>query len=459
MKIIMPKRLIYIWLILGISRIGGFSYPLISDVQIMTDSITMTSWSLIIEARMSGLHDSSATFGVRPDATTDFDQQYDRPCPPNPPGDWLQVYFPHTGGHWPTILGTKFMVDISTPDTTNWILNVESSFESGPLTLSWDTSEINKLPSGYDIMMKDAETGDTIRMRQHPSYLFQYSSLRIFSIWSEFNGVVVSVAGGWNLLSVPRIPPDYSKLSLFPSAISSAFVYDGSYVEQSILEIGKGFWLKYSDNQNAYLSGSICLLDTVELNGGWNIIGSISESVSVGSIASIPPGSVTSDFYGYDGAYYSTTYILPGFGYWVKVSQKCELILSSSGNSSAESLIKIIPTADRPPLPPGVEITGSKEPTPTSIVLGQNYPNPFNPTSIIQYELPEQAHIRIMLINVLGKEVAQLTDGVENAGLHQLSVDGNTQNLSSGVYYYKVSGVGLLTGQTYEAIKKLLFIK
>lgn len=89
---------------------------------------------------------------------------------------------------------------------------------------------------------------------------------------------------------------------------------------------------------------------------------------------------------------------------------------------------------------------GEGDEIPTYPILHQNYPNPFNPSTVIGYELPESAHVRLSVYDLLGREVAVLVNEITPAGQYQAVFNG--QNLSSGIYVYRLhSGEHLLTGK------------
>ena len=53
---------------------------------------------------------------------------------------------------------------------------------------------------------------------------------------------------------------------------------------------------------------------------------------------------------------------------------------------------------------------------PIGFVLGQNYPNPFNPSTVIPYEIPTSAHVRLEVFNLLGQRLATLVNDLKPTG-------------------------------------------
>jgi aminopeptidase N len=83
--------------------------------------------------------------------------------------------------------------------------------------------------------------------------------------------------------------------------------------------------------------------------------------------------------------------------------------------------------------------------------LQQNYPNPFNPSTTIEYSIPQSGLVTLKVFNVLGKEVATLVNGQNDAGNH--TVEFNASALNSGVYFYKIE-----SGNFVET-KKMILLK
>jgi len=86
----------------------------------------------------------------------------------------------------------------------------------------------------------------------------------------------------------------------------------------------------------------------------------------------------------------------------------------------------------------GVDAKGTQ---PETFSLSQNYPNPFNPSTVIKYSIPtdvksEMSNVKIVVYDILGKEVATLVNAEQKAGNYEVTF--NASKLSSGVYFYKL---------------------
>lgn len=88
---------------------------------------------------------------------------------------------------------------------------------------------------------------------------------------------------------------------------------------------------------------------------------------------------------------------------------------------------------------------------PEVYTLYQNYPNPFNPTTKINFEIPKSSHVKLIVYDILGKEIATLVNEKLDAGSYETSWDGSSY--PSGVYLYKLE-----TGEFANG-KKMLLIK
>jgi hypothetical protein len=259
-----------------------------------------------------------------------------------------------------------------------------------------------------------------------------------------------SVGDNWNMVSVPLTVSDYTKTVLFPTAATNAFAYDIGYAAYGILENGRGYWVKFSSGQTISMTGLGRTLDTIDVAEGWNMVGSLSSSMPVSSVASIPGGIVTGNFFGYDGSYESSATLEPGKGYWVKVTQAGQLVLNSTLSNPPVNRIRIEDTGENPPAPPSGELFSDRG-MPMEYALSQNYPNPFNPMTVIEYALPLSEFVTLKVYNMLGQEVASLVNEVQDAGYRSVAFDAN--RLPSGVYTYKI------TAGTFSDVKKMLLLK
>jgi hypothetical protein len=86
---------------------------------------------------------------------------------------------------------------------------------------------------------------------------------------------------------------------------------------------------------------------------------------------------------------------------------------------------------------------------PTEFWLSQNYPNPFNPSTTIEYAIPRDSKVTLVLYDILGREVQRLVDGFITAGYHKEIF--NASKLSTGVYFYRI-----MAGNFIQTRKMLL---
>ncbi|MFO7445727.1 MAG: CotH kinase family protein [Ignavibacteriaceae bacterium] len=107
-----------------------------------------------------------------------------------------------------------------------------------------------------------------------------------------------------------------------------------------------------------------------------------------------------------------------------------------------------------------------KQLTPTSVsndkaitddfILYQNYPNPFNPVTKFKYTIPSAAirqgvFVQLKVYDILGNEITTLVNENKQPGDYEAGFDAS--NLSSGIYYYR------LTAGNFSEIKKMVLMK
>ena len=93
---------------------------------------------------------------------------------------------------------------------------------------------------------------------------------------------------------------------------------------------------------------------------------------------------------------------------------------------------------------------------PEEFTLHQNYPNPFNPVTTINYDLPQQTHVNLMIYDILGREVVKLINEETPAGYQ--SVIWNTRNnfgqpVSAGIYFYQIQTKGFVKTRKMVLLK------
>ncbi len=104
------------------------------------------------------------------------------------------------------------------------------------------------------------------------------------------------------------------------------------------------------------------------------------------------------------------------------------------------------------------EVSKNNDLVPTTPELYQNYPNPFNPITTVRFSLPKREYATLKIFDLLGREIKTLVSGELDPGGH--SIVFNTEELPSGVYFYRLS-VRTPSGQaeSFVETKKLILMK
>jgi hypothetical protein len=91
--------------------------------------------------------------------------------------------------------------------------------------------------------------------------------------------------------------------------------------------------------------------------------------------------------------------------------------------------------------------------TPEAFAIHGNFPNPFTRATTIRYALPRATHVRLVVYDLLGREVALLVDEEQEAGRKAISFEPSS-SLASGAYLYRLE-----TGSHQQSGKMVLMKK
>ena len=120
------------------------------------------------------------------------------------------------------------------------------------------------------------------------------------------------------------------------------------------------------------------------------------------------------------------------------------LVYFTGGGGTADGVINLAKD-------PTSGIGKESEVIPDGFSLKQNYPNPFNPSTTIQFSIPEQSFVTLVIYNSIGERMDVLFEGELNAGTYKY--DWNAGGLISGTYYYS------LTADNFSQARKVVLLK
>ncbi len=282
--------------------------------------------SLIISDHGSGI--DTIVFGIAPGATDGIDPYLgESQLPPKPSAGTFDTRWviPGTNG---TNVNIRDILDFSHQQVI-----YTGTFQPGsggyPFTLRWNNM---LFPFGTATLRDAATQGGqfSVNMRYQNSYVITNPSIASFEIVYQ-SPTFYSYNQGWNMIAVPVLFwGDNHKTTIFPTSISSAFRYSNLYIEEDMLTHGIGYWLKFAAPEVVSINGNPIFDETIQVNEGWNLIGSISTPIVTSNILQSPSNIIQSDFFSYDLSYNPTDTIYPAKAYWIKTNQPGQLVLLSS---------------------------------------------------------------------------------------------------------------------------------
>jgi branched-chain amino acid transport system substrate-binding protein len=142
----------------------------------------------------------------------------------------------------------------------------------------------------------------------------------------------IPLKSGWNMVSVPVTPINNSVSAVFPD-VAAVYTWDSvskSYVTPATIEPYVGYWVAVVADTVISVTGVPISTWTTDIVAGWNMIGSLINSVDFTAPNDDPDLSVQPFAYWWDPiskSYDYETTIEPTKGYWVASIRDCSLTL------------------------------------------------------------------------------------------------------------------------------------
>ncbi len=92
---------------------------------------------------------------------------------------------------------------------------------------------------------------------------------------------------------------------------------------------------------------------------------------------------------------------------------------------------------------------------PNDFTISQNYPNPSNPVTKIDYEVPFDSYVNITVFDITGRAVKELVNSFKPADFYSITFNGS--ELSSGIYFYRISATN--ENEAFTKTLKMLLVK
>jgi hypothetical protein len=154
-----------------------------------------------------------------------------------------------------------------------------------------------------------------------------------------------SVNNGWNMVSAPGLHPVDQNVTTWWSGKDPAagvFRYNNGYIAVTTTTPGQGYWMKHA-GAHAYNYSGIQVVpnNPITANVGWNLIGGYELNVLTSAITTTPGGLQTGSVYQYSSGYTVATNLIPGYGYWIKLSGAGSINIPTSLAKGTAKVIEV----------------------------------------------------------------------------------------------------------------------
>ena len=236
---------------------------------------------------------------------------------------------------------------------TTYLIAVKYTFSAGSITDDEVKLWVNPILDGIEPaatltqtdLGEDALSLGMLALRQGGSTTapaLTLGGIRVATTWIPEAGstsfqLSVDVANGWNMVSIPGLHPVDQNVGTwwaFKDPAANVFRYSGGYQAVTAATPGIGYWMKHSgartyNTGEEWPAGGINIVPHTPLNGaaGWNLIGGYENIATAALVTTNPPGQQSGPIFKYSGGYSVATQLVPGYGYWIKLSSAAQIII------------------------------------------------------------------------------------------------------------------------------------
>jgi hypothetical protein len=167
----------------------------------------------------------------------------------------------------------------------------------------------------------------------------------------------VSVNNGWNMVSIPGLHPTDQNVDTwwqYRDMGANVFKYSGAgYVGISSATPSEGYWMKHASPRmyntgEEWPAGGIQIVPHTPINAiaGWNLIGGYESITPTSGLTTTPPGLISGPLYEYSSGYQEADNLVPGYGYWIKLTGAGQINLPTGQAGIPGSLTKGVVTKE-----------------------------------------------------------------------------------------------------------------